>query len=233
MQEFTCKFPSSIDISEEKGDFLAKTIHAIVGHQHRLDENWYKMTLKEILKIFEGDKGSMEEESVRVRCHQIFCEIMTIAVASCAIQMTYMALNEDIPALPNEEEAEKATKSSGPVEEFDMMSFLTKVNWTTTVSDWSPYYTEKEINMESKEWKSLSESDQKWFLRSLSQFSPRICSYLAPFDTKIMMEVMCCLYIEDVDKKIMTTFHNKCDGVTRSQVEAVAAGYAGAVNCAF
>jgi len=192
--------------------------------------------LKEILKIFEGDKGSMEEESVRVRCHAILCEIVIWTVVSHSIHLAFLGIGEDPPALPSEEEAEKATKSSGPAEPFDMMSFLTKVNWEKTVSHWSPYFLLDDINMESKEWKAMGETRQTLWKNQLKRNGkngPRICIYFAPYDAELLIKLFYTLYM-DFDKDLsMGTFKLKCGGVTRFQLETTVVGYTEAVSCAF
>jgi len=235
MAKSDCKLSFSTSLGEEKTSFLVKTVHAIARHQHRLDESWYLKTLDDIYRLYLSDVQFPSEEAKRVKCSSLFCEIVTMQSTSKGLQFHYLASGEDVPSLPSLKDIEDFTaKNPGPYEPFDMMSFLSSVRRESKVSDYSPFYIFEDINKESPEWMNLDELLQNWFAKAVSSsFQPRICSYMAPFDAKVMMEIMCTLYIPDNEKKCFKTLKSRCEGVTRYQLESTASAYTGSVDCGF
>jgi len=227
-------FPKASNTSEEKQGLLVKTVHAIIRHQHRIDKDWYKNTLQEIQSIFlRSGKSEETEEATKVRCHQIFCELMCIAITSSSIQMYFMTLDEKVLDLPTFEEGEKVSKSHPVAKDLNMMSLLNQVHWDPeSVSEFSPHYTTKDVNKESPEFKEMGKALTPLFLKAVGH-GPRLCFGFAPYDNVTMMEVVKTLYIADKEMLNFRSFDNKCNGVTRFQLESIAAGYTGAVNCDF
>lgn len=225
----------STSLSNDKVSFLVMTVHAIARHQHRLDEKWYLRTMDEIDRLYLSDVEFASEEAKSVKCASLFCEIVTMQSISKGLQFNYLANGHDIPDLPSLEEVEAANqRNPGPFEPFDLMSFLSNVRRDSKVSDYSPFFTYEDINKESPEWIGLDELLQSWFSKAVAtSFQPRICSYMAPFDAKVMMEIMYVLYIGDTEKKEFKTLASRCEGITRTQLETTAAAYTGAVDCGF
>lgn len=220
----------------EKYSFLARTVHSIVRHQHRLDENWYKCTLGCIKSLFMGSQQNENDEAVQVRCHQILCEILCISVTSHAIQMLYLGVADDIPDLPNQDDVEKALKpfKDHKVNTFDFMSFLKTVRRDNIVSDWSPFFTSKDIDDESPEYKRMDKSILEFMRKQhRGSRSPHTAIFFAPSDARAMLNVFEVLYLAGKEKMSMTTFPSKCGGITRFQMETVAAAYSGAVACKY
>merc|ERR1712071_294412 len=238
MEKADIKCPVSLndtkDINEDKSTFLTKTAHAIVRHQHRLDGKFYNCTLKKIHSIFLGGNDSFEEEATQVRCHQILCEILAIMVASHGLQMAYLAAGEEVPELPSIEQVKKISADYPAPKELNMMSLLKTVHRDSSVSDWSPYYSAVDIDLDSPKCETLGAQNIKSLQIDIKHiFQPRIALYFAPIDTFATMAVMSVLYINDLDKGNMGTFSSKCGGINRFQLESVAAGYTGAVDCSF
>jgi len=234
LQNVKCEFPPSIPISsDEKRIFLARTVHAVGRYQQRLDKKWYFKTLEEIKKLYLSEATFRSDEAKEVKAVSIFCEIVTILATSKGFHMHYLASGEEVPDLPNVEEVEAVVKNHpGPYEELDMMSFLTNLRRDESVSEWSPFYIYEDIDKESVEWKTMTEYEKRWFAKSIpNEIQPRICSYLAPFDAKVLMDTMWVLYIKNEEKKYMKQLPSRCEGVSRIQLETVSAGYTGAVDC--
>lgn len=219
------------DTTDVKDVFLINIVHAIVRHQHRLDEQWYKSVLNSIQSLFlTEEEKSMDEETIQVRCHTILCEILSLAVSSNGIHMTFLVLGEDVPKLPSDEEVEAVMKSYSPPGEFNIMSFLSNVRRNTSESLWSPYFIYEDINLESPESKVIGEEFLKYLEKSLG-VGPRICMYFALYDCRMMMDVMNVLYVKNEDMANLKAFDYKCAGVSRFHMESVSAGYTSAVSC--
>lgn len=237
LQKTECEFPVSVDISDEKRSFLAKMVHAIIRHQHRLDENWYDKTLSEIESIFLADwnDDGLDGDMRKVRCHAAFCEILNMAAASHGIHMFYISIGENAPDLPTIEEARKVVEcgENSSNEKFDFNSFFKKVQRNPGVSKWSPYFKKDDINENSPEFQSLSKPLQDFLIRNVGR-GPRICIFFAFMDAQIVADINVTFYRDELlDKMAMVTMHGKCKGITRFQLETVATGYTGAVDCAF
>ena len=63
--------------------------------------------------------------------------------------------------------------------------------------------------------------------------SPHTAIFFAPSDARAMLNVFEVLYLAGKEKLSMTTFPSKCGGITRFQMETVAAAYSGAVACKY
>lgn len=225
-------FPPSSNTSDDKKEFLVQTVHAIVRHQHRLDKNWYNSTLHSIASLFLAGNISMTSEATLVRCHQILCEILCLTATSHSIKAIYLAMGEDSPKLPSQKEVECI--SSSTVEDFDFMSFLKTIRRDDAVSNRSPYYLKQDINVESPEYEAMSEPDKSWLFNAVKMaYHPRINVYFAPVDAKVMTDFVDAVHIDEQERKKFEKFERKCNGVTRFQVETVAAAFSGQVNCAF
>lgn len=231
-------FPTSSETSEEKEKFLVNAVHAVIRHQHRLDETWYKKTQSKIQSIYLDDKSGNHvdvndsDEATKIRCHQIFCEIFSMAITSHVIQMVYVAMGEDVPDLPSYEKVEKKTKPFPVVKDFDFMSFLHSIPRDKNTSDYSPYVMKKDINMESREFQEFTDEMKEWYPSTVG-IGPRMCINFAPYDNRMMMDVIKTLYVEDAELRNMRTFDKKCTGVSRFHLEAVSAGYTGHMKCEF
>lgn len=227
--------------ADAKKEFLVKTIHAVVRHQHRLpvDEIWYKSRIEGIHSIFLSDKDPKPDvdEHVNIRCHQILCEILCISLTSHAIQTLYLGMSgtNDVVNLPSIEEVIDATnKNPFPPEPLDITSLCHEIQRDTEVSDWSPFFVCENINVESPEAQSMDPSFLAWLQKTTrTSVQPRICIYLAPYDAKELMNIMHSYYLQEKDRANLSTFDCKCDGITRYQLEVVAATYTRAVNCHF
>ena len=227
--------------TDKKKEFLVKTIHAVVRHQHRLpvDDIWYKSRMEGIHSIFLSDEDLKPDadEGISIRCHQILCEILAISLGSLAIQTLYLGMSgkNDVPSLPSIEEVMDATnKNPFPPEPLDMTSLCHKIQRDAEVSDYSPFFVRENINVESPEAQSMDPMFLAWLQKTTrTSVQPRICMYLAPYDAKELMNIMHAYYLQEKDRANLSTFDCKCDGITRYQLEVVAATYTRAVNCHF
>jgi len=229
-------FLPSSDTSDEKVEFLIHTIHAIVRHQHRLDKNWYKKTLTSIASIFlcpNENVKDMDDEGIQIRCHQIFCEIVTILATSSLFHTLFLAFGESIPKLPDEEAVQKVSYTFNQ-KEFNILSFLHKVRRDPTVSDWSPFFISKDINLKSKECKEMNKSDLDFLIKECrAKFPPRVAIHFAPVDSKIMSECVDSIHMGPDRMNNLGTFSDKCGGFTRFQMETITSAYTSALDCAY
>jgi len=230
-------FPSASNTSEQKKELLLKSVHAITRHQHRLDEDWYRRTQSKIQSVFLNPNKKVDvvdvndsDVAAKLRCHQIFCEIMSIAIASSAIQMYFLTLDEKVPDLPTFEEAENSSKSHPATKDLNMMSLLKEVRWDDEVSDFAPYLKKEDVNKESTEYKEMEDDIAKGYINIVGK-GPRLCFTFSPNDNIMLMDIVKCYYIKDEDMKNFWSFSDKCDGVTRFQLETIATGYSDAVEC--
>ena len=235
-------FPASSETSNEKALLLINLVHAIVNHQHRLDEVWYNSALSAIEKAFlppanlTNEDSDIDLESVTVRCHQILCEILAMIVSSHMLNMSFMAMGEKVPALVSIEEVEKASKSYPPIVPTRRMNLIKGVTRDKSIALWSPFFCDKDIDKESLEFKDMGEPVKKWLMRFTNggHFKgPQFCNFFSPVDAKVQFDMQRILYVGPADAAFKTTFKTKCDGVTRYQVEVVAASYAEGVSCDF
>jgi len=232
-------FPSTSNTGEDKQKLLVKIVYAIIRHQHRLNESWYRKTQSRIQSIFlqSGDSKDFidvnnSDVTTKIRCHQIFCEILTLAITSSAIQMYFMALNEKILDLPSFEEAEELNRSHPAAKELNMMSLLNEVHWDNTTSDYAPYIHEKDVNKESREFQDMDKEVKDLWVHKIGA-GPYACFCFAPYDLAVMVRIFECFYLQYKSFFYFGSFDEKCVGVTRFQLESVAAGYTGAVNCVY
>lgn len=139
--------------------------------------------------------------------------------------MTYLAMGEDVPKLPSFEEMEIYPHAT----DIDNLSLLKNITWT---SYFAPSISTSDIDMESPEFAKMNEEVSKKFIE-FAGLPPFYCMSFAPYDFISSLELHGLLYADTDSMMTMKTFENKCDGITRFQLESVAVGYAGAVSCDF
>jgi len=96
------------------------------------------------------------------------------------------------------------------------------------------FFYDKDIDKESLEFKDMGEPVKKWLMRMIKFGGfkgPQFCHFFVPVDAKVQFDLQSILFVGPADKAFKTTFQNKCDGVTRYQLEIVAASYAEGVSC--
>jgi len=211
---------------------LTRLVHSIVNHQASLDKEWYEKTVQEIKAcglIDEDGHCRGNQDAIDMACYACMAEIITLVATSHGIYATFLALNQDIPPLPDKAAAVGPSNIYFP-------SLLKQIRRDESICV-APYFLWKDVNTASPEWNKLRDSTKAILPKLLVMQGPLVGLFMALEDFVMYERFIETAYMPPGLLVLMTWRHRNpfkyCPSVSRGDVEAVASSIARQHQCTF
>lgn len=220
---------------------LLNIVHAVICHQNRLDEIWYKDALAALKSCGILDEYANQlkcvdvEDEMHLASHAAFCEIVLLAAVSHGLHSTFLSLgsllvHDDMivpSSLPSWEEMEGAPEPSN----IQFSSLLHRVRSKGPFDSHAPCFYRSDLNKHSPEYAKV---EKEVWEKIPNRPTPDICTSFSPRDNVMFMQFLGAMYLTPLEILLDWSELNSakhCSSVTRFDLETIAGAVAAEHKC--
>ena len=232
--ELTPDVVKQLNLDEKQVHVITTIVHSLINHQGRIDEGWHDAVLSAI-----KEANIIPNNSTESQCQSALVEIIVLACLAHSYHVAFLFMGKqqgwEVPPIASIKDAPKLLQEP----RFDPQNMLKpgqSLQRDDTIAR-SAFFVASQVDRNASTFTSFSKEAQDGMLFFADSAVPWVCCSLVPQYAPLLLQAAETLYYDSNQLAFLFSFltirAEKCPGVTRHDMETVAAALTGAHSCAY